>query len=165
MRVEPTRVLGGVYFAAAYSEFRQSKATEALIDRISREGETRLVVAHRMPTFFEGATDRAKARECLNRSLSSLWRASAKRGLIMVITAVSAKPSVPIQVQATLYKHPAKETPATACISKGGEGTLGRITPPFRQNYQELVERLRRNYAGMLRGSGNREASRKCRSA
>jgi len=35
---------------------------------------------------------------------------------------------------------------------------MGRITPSFRQTYQDLVGRLRKGYVSMLRDSGNREA-------
>jgi len=35
---------------------------------------------------------------------------------------------------------------------------MGRITPPFRQSCIDLLERLRKNYAGMLRDAQNREA-------
>lgn len=33
---------------------------------------------------------------------------------------------------------------------------MGRVTPPFRQLYQELLERLRRNYVPLLRDPGHR---------
>ncbi len=180
--VEPSSVFGGVYFAAAYSELRQNSAAEALVQKIMQEDKTRLVVAHRMPAFFEDASDKAKAHECLNRSLSALWRISAEKGLIMVITAVSASPIRPIctnltltlanvitffresgmqrpkEVQATLVKHPAKKAPAVVRIGENDEGALGRIAPAFGQNCREFVEKLRKNYTSMLRDVGDRDA-------
>jgi hypothetical protein len=179
--VEAHRVLEGIYFAAAYSKFRQPKAAGALKEMIGQEKETKLIVAHRMPAFLEDAADKAKSRDSLNRSLSALWRISIEKNLIMVVTAAtSAKFNRPVatgltvdlanvmiffreagngaQVHATLLKHPAKGTPTTACIFESGGENMGRITPPFRQKYQELTDMLRRNYAGLLRDSGNREA-------
>jgi hypothetical protein len=35
---------------------------------------------------------------------------------------------------------------------------MGRITPPFRQSYLDMLERLRKNYVGMLREAWDREA-------
>lgn len=61
-------------------------------------------------------------------------------------------------VQATLVKHPAKPTPQTVELFRGGEPLMGRVTPSFTQVYQDLVERLRRDFVPMMRDARHREA-------
>lgn len=180
--IEPALVLERTYTAAAYSDLRQPRAAAALEERMRRDGSTVLLVAHAMPVFYEAEGGRGAAREALNRSISALWRASAEMGAVMVATAAvsgAQRPSTsslmadlasvivafraggngrfPDGACATLLKHPARGTPAAAHIFGGGEFRVGRITPPFRQNYQQLLERLRGGYAGMLRDPADRE--------
>ncbi|MEM2883779.1 MAG: hypothetical protein QXJ86_05840 [Nitrososphaerales archaeon] len=48
-------------------------------------------------------------------------------------------------VKATLVKHPYKKTPESIIltVSKGGVDLMGRITPSFRQRYEELISELK----------------------
>jgi len=64
-------------------------------------------------------------------------------------------------VLATLVKHPGRATPITVPVleeEEGDEPLMGRVTPSFRQTYQEFLERIRKNYVEMLRDEGHREA-------
>lgn len=183
--VDAESVFERVYFAAACSEGRQPKAAEALEGIMMRDVETAMVVVHGLTAFLRGAEGEGRRGACagLGALLSRLWRASARMGAIMVVTAASldggmcsapplalglANVAVSLRggdpLQALLLKHPGRRAPARAEVAAGtpfGDGgihDMGRITPPFRQNYQELLERLRKNYVGLLRDARNREA-------
>jgi len=185
--VEPSSVLEGVYFVAAYSEFRQQKATVALEAAIRREPSTRMILVHNIAAFIDGnEKNRAAVMGGIHRSVSALWRLATERDLVMVVTAkADLVPGLAVELagvvvkvraeggglQAWLMKHPEKETPAVSQIGcepcgsrgalergmKGGETLMGRVTPPFRQLYQELLERLRRNYLPLLRDPSHRK--------
>ncbi len=184
--IEPSHVFEQVYFVAAYNELRQPKAAVALAQATREEGKrpTRLLVVHRISRFIEDARDRAEAMENLNRSLSSLWHRCVKDKIVMVVTTDSAKGKRagmmprPLgtslmkhmanaivffreegeSVQAVLLKHPERATPVSASILPEDDPLMGRITPTFRQTYQELLEKLRKNYVAMLRDPRHREA-------
>lgn len=183
--IDPASVFERVYFAAACSDERQPKAAEALEGAMLRDGETAMVIVHGLTVFMRGAEGEGRKAACagLGALLSRLWRASARMGAIMVVTAASldggmdsapplalglANVAVSIRggnpLQALLLKHPGRKVPARAEVAagtslrNGGIQNMGRITPPFRQNYQELLERLRKNYVGLLRDARNREA-------
>jgi hypothetical protein len=184
--VEPESVLNGVYFVAAYSEFRQRKATVALEAAIRREPSTRMILVHNIAAFIDGnEKNRAAVMEGIHRSVSVLWRVAIELGLVMVVTAKTDRvPGLEAELagvvvklrteggglQALLMKHPERETPAVSQVSgscdsggelgggmKGGETLMGRVTPPFRELYQELLERLRRNYLPLLRDPNHRK--------
>jgi hypothetical protein len=182
--LEPSSVLDSVYFVAAYSEFRQQKATAALEAAVRREPSTRMILVHNITAFIEGnAKNREAVMGGIHRSVSALWRLAAERDLVMVATAkADALPGITAELagvlvrvregsgspQAWLMKHPERATPAVAQIScgpggepekgaDGGEMLMGRVTPPFRQLYQELLERLRRNYLPLLRDPSHRK--------
>lgn len=176
--VEPSAVLDSVYFAAAYSEFRQPKATGALERIIVSEPSTRVILVHNVSAFLEGnEKNRLNVAEGISRSISALWHLAMERDLIMVVTAKADLSSSSLGsrllselassivffrdtaggVQATLLKHPEKEVPAYESILDGGDSLMGRITPPFRQVYQDLLERLRCNYVVLLRDPGHRK--------
>jgi len=176
--LEPSSVLEGVYFVAAYSEFRQQKATAALEAAVRQQPSTHMILVHNIAAFVEGnEKNRQAVMDGIHRSVSALWRLAAERDLVMVVTAkADALPAMAAELaavvvrvrersgglQALLLKHPEKATPAVAQPScgpeaapgkgsDGGETLMGRVTPPFRQLYQELLERLRRNYLPLLR--------------
>ncbi len=177
--VEPSSVLGSVYFVAAYSEFRQQKATAALEEALRREPSTRMILVHNIAAFVKGnEKNREAVMEGIHRSVSTLWRAAMEMGLLMVVTAradwipglEAELAGVIVKVRAegeglhaSLIKHPERETPAVRQIygmasgEKGGEVLMGRVTPPFRQLYQELLEKLRRNYIPLLRDPSHRK--------
>jgi len=183
--IDPAAVLRRVYFAAACSEGRQPKAAEALEGAMCREGEAALVVVHGLTAFINCAQgDRKRAAGAwLGESLSRLWRAAARMGAIMVVTAASldgeGRPAPPVALglanvavlfrdgspmRALLLKHPGRGVPTMSQVAAGGSvmceviSNMGRITPPFRQSYLDLLERLRKNYVGLLRDAPNREA-------
>jgi RecA/RadA recombinase len=55
-------------------------------------------------------------------------------------------------VKATLIKHPYKKTPDSIVllVSKGGMSLMGRITPSFRQLYEETIGELKTHYQSSL---------------
>lgn len=181
--LEPSGVLEGVYFVAAYSELRQQKATAALEAAVRREPSTRMILVHNIAAFVEGnEKNRGAVMDGIHRSIAALWRLAAERDLIMVVTArADSLPGLTAELagvvvkvkegggglQAWLAKHPERGVPAVSQTilgagkapgdaEKGGETLMGRVTPPFRQLYQELLERLRRNYLPLLRDQANR---------
>ena len=68
------------------------------------------------------------------------------------------EPNAGGSIQATLVKHPTKPTPQSVELFQGGEPLMGRVTPSFTQVYQELIERLRRDFVPMMRDARHREA-------
>lgn len=183
--LEPESVLSRIYFVAAYNELRQERAVDALTQMLRQEEETRLVVIHNLARFLPEAKDRKKAIENLNRSLAPLWQLAAERSIVVVITVHASQaerwsvprpsgshmlwhlanvivffrePNANGSIQATLVKHPTKPTPQSAELFQGGEPLMGRVTPPFTQVYQELIDRLRRDFVPMMRDRRHREA-------
>lgn len=183
--LDPESVFSRVYFVAAYNELRQGKAVNALVEMMRRERETRLVVMHNLARFLPETKDRKQAIENLNGSLAPLWQLAAERKIVLVITAHASRndgwttphpagshmlwhlASVMVffresdhghSVQATLVKHPAKPTPQSVELFQGDDPLMGRVTPSFTQVYQELIERLRRDFVPMLRDAQHREA-------
>ncbi len=182
--IDPAEVFRRVYFSAAGSEGRQAKAAEALEGAMLREGAA-VVIVHGLTAFMdcaEGNGARA-ARAGIGASLSRLWRASARMGAVMVVTAASkdgtwrSAPPLALSLsnvavslvegspmRALLLKHPGREAPATSRVAEGVTSRcevmleMGRTTPPFRQSYLDMLERLRKNYVGMLREALDREA-------
>ncbi|MGQ9781160.1 MAG: hypothetical protein ACUVQ8_02740 [Nitrososphaeria archaeon] len=178
--MDPSYVLKQVYFVAAFNELRQPKAAEALLEKIKVEEDTKLVITHRLSRFLEGTRDHQKALENLNRTISLLWHISIDRDIIMVVTTEPNNNSRGLPkpqgtslmrhianvivffrttgktVQAILVKHPEKSLSSTN-INFGGDSIMGRITLPFRQSYQELLEKLRRNYVELLRDIDHRK--------
>jgi len=63
-------------------------------------------------------------------------------------------------VKATLTKHPYKKTPDSIIlrVSSGGIDLMGRITPSFRQRYEETIRELKTTYQNSLIDLGHREA-------
>ncbi|NWG08809.1 MAG: hypothetical protein HXX80_00595 [Nitrososphaerales archaeon] len=63
-------------------------------------------------------------------------------------------------VRATLIKHPYKKTPDSIVllVSKGGEDLMGRITPSFRQLYEETISELKTQYQSGLIDLGLKQA-------
>lgn len=183
--VEPESVFDRVYFVAAYNELRQGKAVDALTEMLRKEETTRLIVMHNLARFLPEAKNRKQAVESLNKSLAPLWQLAAERKIVLMITAhasrngvwTTPRPSgshmlwhlVNIMVffrgsdrgrstQATLVKHPSRPTPQTVELFQGDDPLMGRVTPSFTQVYQELIERLRRDFVPMLRDAEHREA-------
>jgi len=170
---------------AAGSEARQAKAAEALEQTMLREGGTAAVIVHGLTAFVDCSEGdgAVAARAGIGASLSRLWRATARMGAIMVVTATSmdgaTRPAPPLALglanvavsfsggspmRALLLKHPGRGAPTISRVAAGTQSNfevnleMGRITPPFRQSCIDLLERLRKNYAGMLRDAQNREA-------
>lgn len=183
--LDPEYVFSQVYLVAAYNELRQEKAVDALVEMLREEKDTKLAIMHNLARFLPEAKNRKQAIENLNRSLAPLWQLAAERKVVLLITAHSSRIdqwSIPRpsgshmlwhlanvmvffrvsnhgrSVQATLIKHPSKPAPQSVELSQGDEPVMGRVTPPFTQVYQELIEKLRRDFVPMLRDAQHREA-------
>lgn len=183
--LDPEFVFSKIYFVAAYNELRQEKAVDALLEMFREEKDTKLVVMHNLTRFLPGAKNRKQAIENLNRSLAPLWQLAAERKSILIITAHTSQPNqwaIPRpagshmlwhlsnvlvffresnkgrSIQATLIKHPAKPTPQSTELFQGDEPLMGRVTPSFTQVYQELIEKLRKEFVPMIRDAQHREA-------
>jgi len=175
--VDPSTVLENIYFAAAYSEFRQERVTDAVERAVESEPSTRLILVHNISSFLKDNKNCKRAMEGINRSVSSLWHLAVERDAIMVVTTTGEPPRPFVSsmvadlanvmvffrdvyggANAVLLKHPEKATPESAFILNGGETLMGRITPPFRQMYQEQLERLRSDYVALLRDPNHRRA-------
>ncbi len=167
-------VLERVVSAAAYSKERQAAALGALERSLEERGGAALVVVHDI-SAFRGAGEEGSAE--MDLVASRLWRIASERGIPVVVTsrdlrlcsgliASVAKVVVECRRQgkgicATLVRHPERETPASVSVQDhciGGGDQLGRITPPFRQSYQELLASLRGGYLGLIRSPGGKEA-------
>jgi RecA/RadA recombinase len=63
-------------------------------------------------------------------------------------------------VKTSLIKHPYKKTPDSIVmfVSKGGMDLMGRITPSFRQRYEETIGELKTNYQNSLIDLGHKQA-------
>jgi hypothetical protein len=171
--VPASLVLNNVYTVTAYSEFRQPKAADALKAAVEGEPSTVVVVVHNVSTFTLNSENRPKAFEGMNYAVSLLWHLALERDLIMITTvsqntlgsgllADLANVAVSLRengagIRAVLLKHPEKPTPVEVPIFSGGDFFMGRITPPFRQTYQETLEQLRSNYVALLRDPTNRK--------
>lgn len=178
--IDPSHVLRQVYFVAAFNELRQPKAAEALLEKVRVEEDTKMIIIHRLSRFLDDAKDYQKTLENLNRAISVLWHISIQRDIVMIVTTEShnsieglSKPQgtnlmrhianiivffriAGKAVQATLVKHPGKDV-LSINVNFGGDPIMGRITPPFRQSYQDLLEKLRRNYVELLRDINHKE--------
>jgi hypothetical protein len=181
----PDLVLEQIYFVAAYNELRQEKAVSALVKMVTKEPTTRLVIIHNIARFLHEAKARLQAIDSLNRVLAPMWRIVAEKDLILVMTAFPSNANqwrIPKSlgsnmmwhlanvmvffreadggrtVLATLVKHPSKATLLTVPVLQGDDPLMGRVTPSYRQTYQEFLERIRKNYVEMLRDEGHREA-------
>lgn len=182
---DPDLVLEQVYFVAAYNEFRQEKAVNALVKMVREEETIRLVIVHNIARFLPGANDKRQAIDSLNRVLAPLWRIITEKGIVLVMTAFPSNSNqwrIPKSlgsnmmwhlanvmvffretdrgrtVLATLVKHPNKATPLTVPIFQGDDPLMGRVTPSFRQTHQEFLEKIRKTYVEMLRDENHREA-------
>jgi len=168
-----TEVLERIIFTAAYSRERQPWVVGALERAVRESGRTVLIAAHDISAF------RGEAGEgFLEMGLvaSSLWRLASETGAAAVLTsrdrglcsslvldlsqvAVDFR-SVRGGVRATLLRHPDRATPTSTMIAfsenwHGGD-LMGRITPPFRQSYQDLLGSLRGTYMQLMRCQENR---------
>jgi len=183
--LDPEFVFSRIYFVAAYNELRQEKAVDALTQMLRREEDTKLVVIHNLARFLPEAKNRKQAIENLNRSLAPLWQLAAERRIVVVVSVHASRMdqwSIPRpsgshmlwhlanvmvffresnrggSILATLIKHPAKPTPHSVELFQGGEPLMGRVTPSFTQVYQELIEKLRKDFVPMMRDARHREA-------
>ena len=182
--VEPMQVMHRVIFAAAYNELRQPIVAEALEKRI--DDDFVMLIVHNITRFLADSKDRRSAIEAIDISLSKLWHIAMQKMLIMIITcdALEARHGkLPLpsgsslmrqiarvsvffrRIQkggyaAALVKHYEKRVPEFVALA-GGESMMGRMTPSFRQVYQSVLERLRKNYLPLLRNENKREAFEK----
>ncbi|MEJ5292428.1 MAG: hypothetical protein WHS82_02435 [Candidatus Methanosuratincola sp.] len=168
-----TEVLGRILSAAAYSRERQPRAADALARAVRERGGAVLVAVHDISAFRGG---KEGCRE-MDTVASCMWRLASETGAAVVFTSrdlglcsglVLGLSQVVVDlrdtrggVRATLLRHPERETPASVLVpftvdhGDGGD-LMGRITPPFRQSYQELLGSLRGGYLTLIREPGNR---------
>lgn len=176
--VEPIYAMQSIFFAAAYNEFRQPVAAEALAERI--KDDFAMLIIHNIDRFLADAKDRRNAFEAMDISISKLWHKAMQNSVIMIITCGAregkgklASPSCSSLVKqiarvavffrkiqdgayaASLVKHYEKRVPESVIL---GDRALGRITPSFRQVYQATLARLRKNYLPLLRSEKEKEA-------
>ena len=170
--VTASQALDSVYAVTAYSEFRQPKAADALKAAVQNEPSTKVILVHNISTFTLNSEKKLNAVEGMNYSISLLWHLAVERDLIMIATvsqnsmgsnmlADLANVAVSFRetgagIRAVLLKHPEKATPVEIPVFSGGDLLMGRITPPFRQTYQETLEQLRNSYVALLRDPANR---------
>jgi hypothetical protein len=182
--LEPLYLMRRVFFVAAYNELRQPKAARALAERMEQSGDVSLLIVHSVTKFLADAKDMRATTEDMDVALSELWHRAVQKSAAMVVTAEASEAPrgrVPMPVgsgllnqmvnvavffrrvqkgvvQAVLVKHPEVGVPKSITISEAGEPLMGRMTPSFRQVYQMVLERLRKQYVPLLRDRGRREA-------
>jgi hypothetical protein len=98
--VEPMLVMKNVYFTAAYNEFRQPKAADALIEKMINDGHREdgeeflfkpvLLVAHNITRFLDDAKNIHSTFQSLDATISKLCRYTSSRSIINVITGEAA---------------------------------------------------------------------------
>lgn len=166
-------VLDGILFAAAYSRERQPHAAESLERAVRECGDVALVAVHDISAFRgehgEGSLEMDLVASCM-------WRLASEMGVAVVLTSrdlklcsrlVLALSQVIVEfrgvregVRATLLRHPDRATPASILIpfteNCYGADLMGRITPPFRHLYQDLLGSLRGGYLKLIREPHNR---------
>lgn len=168
-----TAVLERIIFTAAYSRERQPWAAGALERAVRESGRAALIAAHDVSAFRGEAGEGSFEMDLV---ASSLWRLASETGAAAVFTSRDRRlcsslvldlsqvvvdfRSVKGGVRATLLRHPDRATPASALIAfpenwHGGD-LMGRITPPFRQSYQDLLGSLRGAYLPLMRCQENR---------
>jgi hypothetical protein len=166
-------VLERILFTAAYSRERQPWAAGALERAVRESGRTVLIAAHDISAFRGRAGEGTLEMDLV---ASSLWRMASETGAAAILTSRDCRlcsslvldlsqvvvdfRSVRGGVRAMLLRHPDRATPASALIAfsencHGGD-LMGRITPPFRQSYQELLGSLRGAYLQLMRCQENR---------
>lgn len=184
--IEPKDVFRNIYTAVAYNEERQLIAAKQVAELVESEPGIKLLAVHNITRFLSGSKRVKEAMETLKRVISLLWGVAAKRGIALVATAdalsagrgfiprpaggsflhhaagiiVYLKRVREGSIRAYLVKHPCKKTPdaVTLDAAKGGVDLMGRITPSFRQRYEEAVSGLKTGYQSSLIDLGHREA-------
>lgn len=162
-----------ILFAAAYSGARQPQAACALEGAARERGDIALVAVHDISAF---RGERGEGSSEMDLVASCMWRLASETGAAVVLTSRDRKlcsrlvldlsqvivdfKVVGEGVRATLSRHPERATPASVLIPFAGNcygaDLMGRITPPFRQSYQELLGSLRGGYLALIREPGNR---------
>ncbi len=166
-------VMGRILFAAAYSRERQPHAAFSLESAASERGHLVLVAVHDISAF---RGERGEGLPEMDLVASLMWRLASETDAAAVITSrdqrlcsgmVLGLSQVIVDfrrakggVRAALLRHPERATPNSVLIPfsgncNGGDLT-GRITPPFRQSYQELLGSLRGGYLALIREPANR---------
>ncbi len=174
---EPLAVLDSIYCVAAFNAERQVQAAGRLAEEVRRRGAS-LVAVHNASAFYPRGRDSAPA---LVSALSRLLAAAAEASAPLLVSALSrgsgphAKPLLPLQLShratvlvflslrgsfatARLVKHSSMPAPRSALLPSLWWAGMGRVTPPFRQIYRRVLERIRRAYRPLLREERHRRA-------
>lgn len=183
--LDPEEALGRIYVICAFSPEQQEEAFERARALAEADGMVRLIAVHGVAKLF---TPRPRSPKTpgewkLQRLILDLWRISAERSLALVATCRprgSAEGSPPMPegggylshtsgvmvylrglgrggVSAHLVKHPSR-APRRIDFKMDGGDPMGRITRPFRAQFQEELRRLEASFARALRDEGRREA-------
>ena len=183
--VDPSPLLGQVYFAAAYNELRQPKAAKILGEKIREKDSTKLLIIHGITRFFEDAKNRLQVIENLNHSLSHLLHLTVEKNLVMIATTDATNTNrmeLPNpqgtnlmlhladvivffreskqkrMVEAVLIKHSEKKTPLR--IPNIFPAPVRDISDHPRRIPQTLLNKLEKNYYALEEGPCYREALR-----
>jgi len=186
LNVDPHTVLSNTYVAAAYNEQRQIIVAKQIAELVNRDREVKLIIAHNLTRFIKSSKKPSKSGQTIKQVVGLLYEAASKANAALVATgeaSATKRGSIPKpaggnylrhlaniitylkmeqsgSVKACLIKHPCKKTPDSVAftITKGGVDLMGRITPSFRQRYEEAINELKTSYQNALIDLGHREA-------
>lgn len=187
--IDPMLVFDNSYAVFAFNELQQPSAVDEVVSTVEGDEEVRLVVVHGLTRFAETSKKREEALEALRRTVGRLKRVASERQAALVVSCCvsatsrgrfpkpeggsflryqvnvmmylhSAQVGESGVVDASLLKHPYKETPRRVrlFVSRGGMNLMGRVTPSFRQIYQAQIEELRKHFQKTLLDPSHREA-------
>jgi len=166
---EITNLARDVYFVAAYNELRQPKSVEELLKHIAEE-KIEVVIFDGINKFLDSALNRKVAFENLKLSFYKILRFCIERNISLIVTLEyeDLEPRLPhfvlhfshvavffrikgSRVQACLIKHYAKDTNYKTSIINFQFQEMGRITIPFREKYQAMLNSLQENLLPLIR--------------
>jgi len=183
--LEPKDVFRSIYTAAAYNEERQLIVANQVAELMERDPGIKLLAVHNITRFFADSKRVEETRRVLKQVISILWSTAKKRGIALVATADALNTGrgfiprpqggnylrhaagiivyikrLEDAAKAYLIKHPCRKTPdsITLYLAEGGGDLVGRITPSFRQRYEEAISELKTSYQNALIDLEHREA-------
>ncbi|MGB9622528.1 MAG: hypothetical protein ACPL07_01665, partial [Candidatus Bathyarchaeia archaeon] len=183
--LDPKTVLENVYTAVAYNEGGQLTVAEKLCDLIGEDDGIRLLIAHNIAVFLKSSRCRRKSLENLKKVVNMMWEKVFEHNVAFFATVeqsserLMVEPSVGTYLRhranvivyvkrlhesrvpsfkACLVKHPYyPRNSIIVCCDSGGD-FMGRITPSFRQRYENEVKGLRESFQNYLVDKDRRRA-------
>lgn len=177
--VDPKTVLENFYTVVAYNEERQLTVAEKVCDLIRDDSGIRLLIAHNLTVFLKNSNIRRKSLENFKKIVNMISETSFEHNVAVFATVnmpngngrVVPEPNVGAYLRhranvivyvkklqdsikplfkACLLKHP--YYPKKSMIIGYGIGGdfMGRITPSFRQRYENEIEELRKKFQDYL---------------